>query len=319
MNRRQFFTFGMGAPLLAAPLLRSTSAEAAALAQQPSTLPPPGVDGWISLFNGRDLTGWYTFLQRSGKDVAQKNGYVTVENGLLHIMGNAVTTENAESGYLATNQEFENVRIRVEYKWGIKRFAPRLENKRDNGLLYYVVGRDVVWPTCVECQIQETDTGDVFLLGNTRAVHGGLPGNGGAGYITLIRGTAPGGAGGGGRAAGAAPGAAAAPGTPVAPPAAGGAPAAGRGGAPAVEPTGGRKLKDGDFENRDDWNVVEVIAQGNRATQIVNGRIVNILTNIQQPDTANAGQFLPLTKGRIGIEIEYAEIWYRRIEVKPLV
>ena len=60
------------------------------------------------------------------------------------------------------------------------------------------------------------------------------------------------------------------------------------------------------------------LVAGNRATQLVNGRIVNILTNIQQPDTANAGQFLPLTKGKIGIEIEFAEIWYRRIEVKPL-
>jgi hypothetical protein len=335
MNRRQFFRFGISAPLAAAPLFRSSSAEAAALAQQPSALPPPGVDGWISLFNGRDLTGWYTFLQRSGKDVAQKNGYVTVENGLLHIMGTSVTTEAAESGYLATNQEFENVRIRVEYKWGIKRFAPRLENKRDNGLLYYVVGRDVVWPTCVECQIQETDTGDVFLLGNTRAVQGGLPGNGGSGFITLVRGAAPGAGAGAGRAAGAGTGAAGA-GAPAGPapvaggaaPAAGGAPAGGRGGGapaggrgggpPAVEPSGGRKLKDGDFENLDDWNVVEVIAQGNRATQLVNGRIVNILTNIQQPDTANAGQFLPLTKGKIGIEIEFAEIWYRRIEVKPL-
>jgi len=327
MNRRQFFRFGMGAPLAAAPLFLTSSAEAAALAQTPSTLPPPGVDGWISLFNGRDLTGWYTFLQRSGKDVAQKNGCVTVENGLLHIMGNSVTAEAAESGYLATNQEFENVRIRVEYKWGIKRFAPRLENKRDNGLLYYVVGRDVVWPTCVECQIQETDTGDVFLLGNARGVQGGLPGNGGSGFITLVRGAAPGAGAGAGRAAGAgaaAPGtgAPAVPATPAgggAAPVAGGAPPAGRGGgAPAVEPTSGRKLKDGDFENRDDWNVVEIIAQGNRATQLVNGRIVNILTNLQQPDTATAGQFLPLTRGKIGIEIEFAEIWYRRIEVKPL-
>jgi hypothetical protein len=50
----------------------------------------------------------------------------------------------------------------------------------------------------------------------------------------------------------------------------------------------------------------------------VNGRIVNLVSSIQQTDPQNAGQFIPLTRGKIGIEIEYAVIWYRRIEVKPL-
>ena len=178
MNRRDFFRLGL--PVAATPLLRTRTASAQA------QLPAAGADGWISLFNGRNLDGWYTFLQTSGKGAAEKNGYVKVEEGLLHIMGNDMTTQSAESGYLATNQEFENVRIRVEYKWGVKRFPPRLENKRDNGVLYHIVGTDRVWPTCVECQVQETDTGDYFMLGGTRATQGQLPGNGGAGYIQLI-------------------------------------------------------------------------------------------------------------------------------------
>jgi len=32
----------------------------------------------------------------------------------------------------------------------------------------------------------------------------------------------------------------------------------------------------------------------------------------------NPGQFIPLTRGKIAIEIEYAGCWYRRIEFKPL-
>jgi hypothetical protein len=295
MNRREFFRFG--APIVTAPLLfeRETRARtSSAVPQGASTLPPPGTDGWISLFNGRNLDGWYTFLQNSGRSVAETRGMVTIEEGLLHIMGNQATGQNAEAGYIATDREFENVRIRVEYKWGTKRFAPRLENKRDNGLLYYLVGKDVVWPTCLECQIQETDVGDYFLLGGTRAVQGSLPGNGGAGYLTLIN------QGVGGRAAGAAPAAGATP------------------GGATIEPTSSRKLKDGDFERLDDWNVVEVIAQGDRSTHLVNGRIVNLVSRIQQPDVQTAGQFVPLTRGKIAIEIEYAECWYRRIEIKPL-
>jgi hypothetical protein len=272
MNRRQFLRRGVP---LAAPLMIGRAGQA----QAPPAVPAraPGTDGWTPLFNGQDLDGWYTFLQRSGRGAAERSGYVSIENGLLHIMGRDVPAENVESGYLSTLAEFENVRIRVEYKWGVKRFAPRLENKRDNGLLYYVGGDDKVWPRCVECQIQETDTGDVFFLGGTRGIQGTLPGNGGGGFPRLITGaTGP------------------------------------------AQPTSARLLKDGDFEKLDDWNTVEVIAHGNRATHLVNGRIVNLLQNLEHADPQNAGQFVTLSKGRIAIEIEFAEIWYRRIEVKPL-
>jgi len=39
---------------------------------------------------------------------------------------------------------------------------------------------------------------------------------------------------------------------------------------------------------------------------------------LQQPDPQNPGQFIPLTRGKIALEIEYAEIWVRRIEVKAI-
>jgi len=93
---------------------------------------------------------------------------------------------------------------------------------------------------------------------------------------------------------------------------------AGRGAAPPAEPTSGRFIKDGHFELLDQWNTVEVIWQGDRAAHIVNGRTVNVATRLQQPDPQNPGQFIPLTRGKIAIEIEYAEIWFRRIEVKAI-
>lgn len=84
------------------------------------------------------------------------------------------------------------------------------------------------------------------------------------------------------------------------------------------EPVGGRKIKDGNFEKLDDWNVVEVIWQGDRSAHIVNGRTVNTVSMLQQPDPAKPGKFIPLTRGKIAIEVEFAEIWYRRIEVRSL-
>lgn len=285
IDRRQALK-GIGALTLGPTLLPlKTLAQAAA---PELTLPAAGADGWISLINDRDLTGWYSMLQKSGKDVAEHKRIVTMENEMLHVMGADVDDTQYEPGYLATHQEFENVRIRVEYKWGVKQFAPRTLSKRDNGLLYALVGEDKVWPRCVECQIEEGDVGDFFLLDGVRGVqssHGaGLFGQG----ISPVHGwPAP------------------------------GSDADKAGGKPNTEdPTPGRKIKDGNFEMLDDWNTVEVLWQGDRAVHIVNGRAVNAITRLQQPDPANPGSFIPLTRGKIAIEIEYSEIWYRRIEVK---
>jgi hypothetical protein len=62
-----------------------------------------------------------------------------------------------------------------------------------------------------------------------------------------------------------------------------------------------------------------VLWQGDRATHIINGRAVNTITQLQQPDPANPGKFIPLTRGKIALEIEYAEIWFRRLEVKAII
>jgi hypothetical protein len=282
MNRRDLLK--TGASLALGPILFPHLGSAQAL-----PLPAAGADGWVSLLNGRDLTGWYSMLQKSGKGVAEAKKMVMMEEEMLHILGNEDTGEHFESGYLATNQEFENVHIRVEYKWGMKQFFPRSISKRDNGLLYGLVGEDKVWPTCVECQIEEGDVGDFFLVSGIRGIQGGH----GAGLFG--QGLSP------------------EHGWPkpsAAPSAAKNQPA---------EPVTGRMIKDGNFENLNDWNVVEVLWQGDQAAHIVNGRTVNTISKLQQPDPQNPGQFIPLTRGKIAIEIEFAEIWFRRIEVKSLV
>lgn len=84
-------------------------------------------DGWTPLFNGKNFDGWYTYLESRGKN-HDPNGVFKIENGAIHIFD--VPADKSENGYLATAQEFSNVRIHVEYKWGVKRFS---EGKRDSG------------------------------------------------------------------------------------------------------------------------------------------------------------------------------------------
>ncbi len=280
MHRRDFLKTSAAAGFVAA-IPSQVNAQSAVM----PALPPAGADGWISLLNGRDFTGWYTVLQRSGRGVAEQRHIVAMEDEMLHILGNDVNESDIESGYLATHQEFGNVRIRVEYKWGQKQFGQRSISKRDNGLLYGVVGGDKVFPRCVECQIEEGDVGDFFLVDGIRGIQSRHD-NGLFGInVTRQHGFAP-----------------ASPNAKTM----------------TEEPSTGRKIKDGNFEMLDGWNTVEVIFQGDRAAHIVNGRCVNVVTNLQQPDPAHPGQYIPLTRGKIAIEIEFAEIWFRRIEVKAL-
>lgn len=72
INRRHILK-GMGTLALGPTLL-----PLATLAQAPQPklpLPPPGADGWISLINDRDLTGWYSMLQKSGKGRSGKEAH----------------------------------------------------------------------------------------------------------------------------------------------------------------------------------------------------------------------------------------------------
>ena len=60
------------------------------------------------------------------------------------------------------------------------------------------------------------------------------------------------------------------------------------------------------------WNVMEIVARGDTVEHIVNGTTVFRAKNLRQPDGT------PLTKGRIQLQSEGAEIFYRNLEIQPL-
>jgi hypothetical protein len=149
MNRRDFFTTS-----LTAVTLPVVSMQTRAFAQGAGAPPQlaPGADGWIQLFNGRNLDNLYTCLRTSGVN-NDPQGYVKVEDGMLRLMGNPVDERLTETGFVASIREFDDCRVRVEYKWGEIVHPPGVATRRDNGLLYRITGPDVVFPTCVEFQI----------------------------------------------------------------------------------------------------------------------------------------------------------------------
>ena len=194
------------------------------------------------LFNGKDLSGWYSFLKNRGKN-NDSNQVFTVNNGLLHISGQ-------DFGYIVTERSFADFHLIAEFKWGERKYPPRENVARDNGICYYVVATDKVWPRSVECQIQEGDCGDFWLIDSVTAVVDGIQ----------------------------------------------------------QGPTKNtRVIKKRDSENpTGEWNRLEIIASKGKCTHIVNGVVVN------------EGENVSLRSGRILIQSEGAEIYYRKIDLKEL-
>jgi hypothetical protein len=121
-----------------------------ALASTLSTAAGEQDDGWIKLFNGKDFTGWKRFL--SPKSKADPDKVFTVQDGVIVVDGGG-------PGYLITEKEYDNYVLRLQWRWGEK--APRGGN---SGVCVHVIGPDMVWPRCLEVQLQAGRAGDFWLL-----------------------------------------------------------------------------------------------------------------------------------------------------------
>ena len=198
------------------------------------------------LFNGINLKGWQSFLPTKGVNNDPEKVF-SVEKGLLHISGK-------EFGYIRTEKLYKNFHMAVEFRQGKKKWPPRDADttRRDNGILYYVPAevKDTVWPKSIECQIQEGDVGDIWLIDSATVVTNGK----------------------------------------------------------RSEPKDYERIqKKADNEHpTGEWNLVEVIANNGKITYIVNGKVVN---EAEDPS---------LTEGKIIIQSEGAEIYYRKIAIAEL-
>ncbi len=100
---------------------------------------------WTPLFNGHNLDGWYTFLQKHGKN-SDPDHVITIEDGAIHLYKDAADQSHVVMGYIGTEKEYGNYHLRLQYRWGTKKFEPRYKLKRDAGLYYHILGPDAVWP-----------------------------------------------------------------------------------------------------------------------------------------------------------------------------
>jgi hypothetical protein len=201
--------------------------------------------GFTHLLNGQNLDGWYTWLKGKGKNNDPDKVFTVEADGALHVTGKEV-------GYIMTERSFDNFHLKLQFKWGDARWPPRENSKRDSGICYNVPAssEDQIWPPSVECQIQEGDVGDFWLLGYSTIQVDGKQ-NKPLLHSQIVKKK------------------------------------------DAEKPTG-------------EWNSVEVISFNGKCVHVVNGVVVHY------------GENSSLIGGKILLQSEYAELYYRDVKLREL-
>jgi hypothetical protein len=261
-------------------------------------------DEWTPLWNGKDLDGWTTWLQRPEptsdvpglkRDAATGRYVEAIGSGrdplkvftvASDVDGRpAIRVSGEAMGELRSTRSLENYHLRLQFKWGEKKWplGDGVATRRDSGLLYHVhaepgaEGR--TWARSIELQIQEHDVGDLFAVASAIAVR-----------ATSRKGTEP--------------------------------------LLYDYDPAGewtyfsqsqgspGRCIKQPDNERpTGEWNTIDLICFGPHCLHIVNGTVV---MRLYGPTRINGALPTPVTAGPIILQSEGAEVFYRDIAVRPI-
>ena len=248
-----------------------------------------------SLFNGKDLTGWYTYLAIPDSSLQSDllrdstGNYfepLGLNNDILNVF--SVTEADGEPairisgevfGILVTEKEYENYHLAMEFKWGESKYTPRSDKKRDSGILYHSVGKEGawggVWMKSKEFQVQETDLGDFIVVDTGVSVIPCVFDSLHNLYYYDENGN------------------------PL-----------------AFTVKYSYCHKSADYEKpHGDWNKVEIYTLGDSTVHVVNG---NVVLRTYRNNVSENGKLVPHTRGKIQLQSEGAEVFYRKIMLESI-
>jgi len=111
----------------------------------------------MSLWNGKDLTGLTTWLKDTKRE--DPRGVFKITDGMIHLSGDGL-------GELCSEAEYRDYHLVVEYKWGQR--TDGAGGVRNSGILLHAVGPDDassgIWPSSIECQIAQGCVGDFIPI-----------------------------------------------------------------------------------------------------------------------------------------------------------
>ena len=260
-------------------------------------------EGWKSLLD-KDLSQWRIYqsyqhangfdgsapvdeagdkLPPIGYDKNVDNLFtVLVEEGepVLHIDGPTY-------GCVISNESYRNYHLRLQVKFGQKRWEPRLDKAVDSGLLYHSVGEIGIdnwdsWMRSFEFQVMQSGTsegnsGDFWSIAGSKAdIKISRPNpdvriyyyDPEGEWLTV--------------------------------------------GSQGVTNFCGTK----DFNSPDgEWTTLELVCYEGKSLHIVNGNVVMALQNLRY--SSEAGD-VPLVEGKLQLQSEAGEVFYKGIEIRPI-
>lgn len=245
---------------------------------------------WQSLFNGKDLTGWDTYLGPKYDTISHKRDTIPVglNNDPSKVFTvvklgdeNVIRISGEDFGGLSSVQEYENYHLQLQFRWGDLKWAPRKKAKKDSGLMYHAVGPHGAdggyWLRSHEFQIQVSDCGDYWACAGAIADVMAIQNPDStytydeAGKLFTFS---------------------------------------------TKSPTGRHCIKFPDSEKPDgEWNTIDLYSFAGTSVHVMNGRVNMILNNSRQIDGEKEA---PLTKGKIQIQSEGSEVFYRNIKITSI-
>jgi hypothetical protein len=254
---------------------------------------------WTSLWNGSDFTSWHTYLGTPYTWVVDSLGNKLepygIDNDPLDVIkvvetdqGNAIRISGVAWGMIYTEEDYKNYHLKLKVKWGEKMYSPRENGPRDSGLLYHGFGEPGSvndWMGSQELQIQQGDMGDYWPVGDVEIDIPSIPHKDKL-YIykedANLR-------------------------TYYF--------------ADILETATQdslakrRVIKSLDVEKpHGEWNEIELIVWGDSSIHIVNGKVVMRLYNSKTGSSQK-----PLNSGKIMLQSEGAEVFYKEIYIKEIV
>lgn len=141
--------------------------------------------GWVSLFNGKDLTGWTPKITRfpCGENALDT---FRVEDGILKVSYDKYETFDKRYGHLYSNIPYSHYRLRMEYRFTGKMMsdAPSYVNLNSGVMIHsqspQSMGLDQAFPVSLEFQFLadegkgERQTGNVCTPGTNLEIDGEL-------------------------------------------------------------------------------------------------------------------------------------------------
>lgn len=187
-------------------------------------------------------------------------------------------------GCLATKKEYENYHFQLQYRWGEKKWIPRIHKMKDSGILYHSIGDFGVehwrsWMMSQEFQIMEAHTGDFWNQATSAidirayASESGLNPMAHESQEFMSFGEK------------------------------------GEAGSYCLRSNNNEKP-------HGEWNTLDLICLNGKSLHIVNGKVVMVLKNSRYIN--ENGEAIPLTKGKIQLQSEAAELYFKGIKIRPI-